>query len=98
VRRLTAAVFVVGVGLMVTVPAIIVLNAVAMWVFGLTWRRHDLLWLVPIVGLLCGGAFSWTWVYMESRYAATAGRMCPHCGYARDGLTADRCPECGSEV
>ena len=95
-RRMPRFIFVVVLGAIMTSGAIVGLNALMTWIFtGMTLSGHVTLLMFGLLFLFVGGAYAWTWSYMQQRYHATRGLRCPDCGYLIIGLTSDRCPECG---
>lgn len=90
-------VFVVVIGALLTSGLIVALNAFVTWALaGVTLGSKTLLIMYGVLMLVVGGAYAWTWSYMQQRYAATRGLLCTHCGYLVMGITSEQCPECGT--
>ena len=95
-RRMPRLVFIIVFGSGITAGAIVGLNVlVSLVITPMTIRGRSLLIIYIALALVMGGAFAWTWSYMQKRYQATRGLLCTTCGYTITGLHSPLCPECG---
>ncbi len=98
-RRIPRLVFIFVFGSGITAGAIVGLNVlISLVITGWTIRDRSLLIMYLALALVMGGAFAWTWSYMQKRYTATQGLLCTQCGYMVIGLHSDRYPECGTSL
>ena len=98
-RRMPRLVFIIVFGSGITAGAIMGLNVLfSLMISPMTMRGRTLLIMYIALAVVIGGAFAWTWSYMQKRYTATRGLLCTRCGYMVIGLHSGRCPECGTSL